>query len=108
MPPVYPSRYQFWQAFVASSGDTLQETPVLDRFRFRNREDNLQTRVRTGERLWHIAHRFYPGREDAGSLAWVLAYYNNRPDMTRTIPEGTVIYGPSERVLFEELLAGVA
>ena len=106
MPASYPSRYIRPDTFQDPSDRTLQDDPNLDRFRFKPREDNLKATARSGQRLWHIAHAFYGDAfDDAGSLSWILAYYNELPDQTLSLTVGQEIIGPSPQVLREEILA---
>jgi len=102
MSALFPSRYLYSET-ITDGTTLLAEDPRLEKFRFKEREDNLQVTVFEGERLWHIAHRLYPNNPRAGELYWVIAVYNNIADPTLELEPGIILYAPSNRVLAEEL-----
>lgn len=104
MSATYPSRYLSSKT-IGNDEPDLQylEDPALKKFAFQHRGDNLQLVAREGERLWHLAHRFYPRNPRAGELYFVIAAYNEVKDPFAALEAGKIYYGPSVRVLTEEL-----
>lgn len=102
----WPSRYLF-SSPIEDGGRLLLAETNLDLFRFRDRPDNVSLTVRDGMFLWHAAHVLYgESFKDAGSLSWVLAYFNDLPDQTLRLVPGSVLVGPSVRTLREQILVG--
>lgn len=76
----------------------LGERPV---FPYRDRPDNRLHVVTEGERLWHVAHAFFPGVPKNGALFWVIADYQPEPILDPTLPlkGGTILVVPSMTTL---------
>ncbi len=102
------SRYKFTRGLIDSSGRLFASE--REPLRFRDDPDNLLHTTKTGERWWHIAHRFYREVSDnAGLLYWVVCDYQVPPvlDPTLAIPEGTIVVAPSQNVVLNEIIAFV-
>lgn len=104
MSAVYPSRYLSSKTIGNSEADLQYlEDPQTIRFQFSQRGDNLQLVAREGERLWHLAHRFYPRNKQAGEFFWLIATYNDIKDPFAALEAGRIYYAPSVRVVTEDM-----
>jgi hypothetical protein len=105
MPPHSRSRY------LASFGlrDSNDKIFLTERKPFRFDATLKGTRrhiVAQGERLWHLAYRYFKPYPNAEHLWWVIAEFQPIPirDLTLDLEVGSIIYIPSVRVLQERIV----
>lgn len=108
MPPQRHSRHLF-TAGVIDSDDSLERLHLTDRekFRYKDRSDNIRIRVVEGDTLFSIADTVYEAMPRAAGLWWVIADYQPDPihDPTVDLEPGRLIIAPSFRVLIEEVFS---
>jgi hypothetical protein len=105
MPPHVRSRY------LATLGlrDSSDRLYLTERTPFRYDPTLPGTRRHTvaqGDRLWHLAYRYFKPFPNAEHLWWVIAEFQPQPilDPTLDLDVGRVLFVPSGRVMQERIL----
>lgn len=106
MPPHVRSRYLVTYGLK----DSNSKLYLTERTPFRYDPALQGTRrhvVAQGDRLWHLAYRYFAPFPNAEHLWWVIAEFQPQPiqDPTLDLAVGRVLYIPSTRVVQERVLA---
>ncbi len=104
MPPNRDSRYRFTTAYQDEGGRLFLSE--REPFGFRDRADNVQHVVRSGDTLDSVAATYFAPLANAAQFWWVIGEYQPDPvlDPTVELAVGSVLVVPSLRVLQEEVL----